>query len=153
MKLGDFFPNDFQETRFNDKIALGSVIKYFVEDTNPPKYKRMIVIGNSDDKVTVATIYLNSELNLNIFRSRRMQDLQIPLEKEGRAYLEHDSYVDCSVLRVKQVHKLKATFDDSKLESLGIVSDDDLELLKSILLRADTISLKDKKAFGLIKGG
>ncbi|MGB0862194.1 MAG: hypothetical protein ACPGXZ_04715, partial [Saprospiraceae bacterium] len=65
MKIGNLFPEDFQASRFNDKIKIGSVIKYFVKDTTPPKYKRMIVIGHSKDEITLATIYLNSELNTN----------------------------------------------------------------------------------------
>lgn len=49
MKLGDFFPKDLQNARFNHKIEVGSVLKYFVEDTTPPKYKRMIVVGITDN--------------------------------------------------------------------------------------------------------
>ena len=151
MKLGDFFPKNLQNSRFNDKIEIGSVIKYFVKDTNPPKYKRMVIIGNSQDTITIATVYLNSELNLNVFRNKRMKDLQISLEKEGREYLEHDSYVDCSSLHIKQINKLKEEFDNSRLESLGKISSDDLDLIKGTLISAGTISLKHKKEYGLIK--
>jgi hypothetical protein len=151
MKLGDFFPEDLQNARFNDKIEVGSVLKYFVEDTTPPKYKRMIVIGITDDKVTVATVYINSELNTNVFRNKRMQALQIPIKKENRAYLEHDSYVDCSFLHVKQIERLNEEFKNHKLESLGKTSKEDLDLITGTLIGASTISIKQKKDFGLIK--
>lgn len=151
MKLNDFFPEDLQNSRFNDKIEVGSIIKYFVEDTNPPKYKRIIVIGHSGDKITIATIYINSELNTNVFRNRRMQALQVPIEKEGREYLEHDSYVDCSFLHIKQIEKLKLEFDKNQIESLGKMSETDFDLIKGKLISADTISIKQKKEYGLIK--
>ena len=151
MKLGDFFPDDLQNTRFNDKIEVGSVLKYFVEDTTPPKYKRMIVIGITDDKVTIATVYINSELNTNVFKNKRMQALQVPIKKEDRDYLEHDSYVDCSFLHVKQIEKLTEEFKNHKLESLGKTSKEDLDLIKGTLISAETISIKQKKQYGLIK--
>jgi hypothetical protein len=151
MKLGDFFPDDLQNARFNSKIEVGSVLKYFVEDTTPPKYKRMIVIGITQDKITVATLYINSELNINVFKNKRMQALQIPIKKENRAYLEHDSYVDCSFLHIKQVGKLEEEFKSHRLESLGKISTEDLDLIKGTLISASTISIQQKKEFGLIK--
>ncbi len=149
--LSDFFPDDLQFSRFKEKIEIGSVIKHLAEDTEPPKHKRMIVIGKSSDGLTIATIYFNSDLNTNFFRSKRMQDLQIPFEQQGREYLEWDSYLDCSKLHVKQLDKLKAEFYDSELESLGKVSQEDLDLIKGKLISAATISLKQKKEYGLIK--
>jgi hypothetical protein len=151
MKLGDFFPDDLQNFRFNDKIKVGSVLKYFVEDTTPPKYKRMIIIGISGEEISVATVYLNSELNTNVFKNKRMQALQIPIEQEGREYLEHDSYVDCSFLHLKQIDKLDEEFKNNRLESLGEVSEDDLNLIKGTLISASTISIKQKKDYGLVK--
>jgi hypothetical protein len=132
MKLGDFFPEDLQNSRFKDKIKIGSVLKYFVEDTTPPKYKRMIVLGISDEEISVATVYLNSELNTKVFKSKRMQALQIPIKQEKREYLEHDSYIDCSFLHIKQIDKLDEEFKNNRLESLGEVSEDDFNLIKCL---------------------
>lgn len=48
-RLSDFFPDELQFSRFKEKIEVGSVIRYFVEDTTPPKIKIMIVIDKSSD--------------------------------------------------------------------------------------------------------
>lgn len=149
--LSDYFPEELQFSRFKEKIEIGSVIKHFAEDTTPPKTKIMVVIGKSMDELTVATLYFNSELNTNVFRNRQMQDLQLPLEKEGREYLKWDSFVDCSTLHIKQFDKLKDEFDASKLESLGKMSLTDLDLIKVKLRSAGTIPLIQKKEYGLIK--
>lgn len=105
----------------------------------------------TDDEVTIAAVYLNSELNTNIFRNKKMQALQIPLKEDGREYLEHDSYVDCSFLHVKQIEKLNEEFKQDRLESLGQTSKEDFDLIKGTLISADTISIKQKKQYGLIK--
>jgi hypothetical protein len=65
--------------------------------------------------------------------------------------LEHDSYVDCSFLHLKQIDKLDEEFKNNRLESLGEVSEDDLNLIKGTLISASTISIKQKKDYGLIK--
>jgi len=149
--LSDYFPDELQFSRFKEKIEIGSVIRYFVNDTTPPKIKIMIVIGKSSDALTIVTVYVNSELNTNVFRNKTMQDLQILLKKENCEYLQHDSYVDCSALHVKQLDNLKQKFDAAELGSLGKVSSEDLNLIKGKLIRTGTIPLKQKKEYGLIK--
>jgi hypothetical protein len=47
--------------------------------------------------------------------------------------------------------KLNEEFKQHRLESLGETSKEDFDLIKGTLISADTISIKQKKQYGLIK--
>jgi hypothetical protein len=48
-------------------LKIGTVLRYFVKDTIPPKIKRLIIVGIDDELITTATIFINTEINPNIF--------------------------------------------------------------------------------------
>lgn len=45
---------------------IGAVLRMMVIDTNPPKIKRFIIVGESDDSLTLASVYINTELNIKV---------------------------------------------------------------------------------------
>jgi hypothetical protein len=61
--LADAFSDDQKEEFAKRNLKIGSVIKVFVDDTKPPKEKRLVLVGISFDKVFYASIFLNSEVN------------------------------------------------------------------------------------------
>lgn len=50
MSLGDHFPKEFQHEHTERTLKIGMVLKLFVNDTTPPKEKRFIIVGFSEDK-------------------------------------------------------------------------------------------------------
>ena len=90
--LGDFFPESFKADFASRNLQTGSVLKLHVKDTNPPKEKRFIVIGKTVDGICLATVFINSEINLNVNFSEELRNLHCFLPSDGRDYLEHDSY-------------------------------------------------------------
>ena len=44
MQLGDLFPQELREQLSDNNLKVGSVLRFFMKDTNPPKDKRAIDI-------------------------------------------------------------------------------------------------------------
>ncbi len=135
----DEFRNLFKNTGFAEReIKIGAVLKYWATETNPPKQKIRIVVGFSNDKVLVATLFINTEINPNVFPTEELRKLHLVFEKSRCEYLDHDSFVDCS-----QLHENPTVVS-------GEVANTDLENIKNIIKNAATITPKQKKKFGFL---
>lgn len=88
-------------------IEPGTVIRCFVTDINPPKIKFFIILGIADDYCAVGTIYINTKINKNIYDTIETIDLQIPVSPKECPFLNHNSYIDCAKLFVKDFPTLK----------------------------------------------
>lgn len=152
MSLGDFFPDELREGFGTRNLKVGSVIKLKVKDTNPPKEKRFIVVGITEDKLCLATVFINTEINTIINWSPELRALNIELKKEGREFLDWDSYVDCSKLSFRDYNELKEILDSKPEAVIGELSDADSFLIKETIKSASTIKGKHKKKFGFYEG-
>jgi len=132
-----------------DNLKIGAVVLTYVFDTNPPKEKRLIVVGESYDHVSVATIYINSELNIKVFPSEELQKLNPAFAAEGRNYLTHDSHVDCSSLHQFKKDFLTKIIANDPNRMLGNVSEGDLKQIRDLIKSAKTIKPGLKKTYGL----
>ncbi len=97
MSLGDFFPDSFKEEFAQRNLQIGSVLKLHVKETNPPKEKRFIVVGKTIDGISLATVYINSEINPFINFSPELQQLHCFFEANGREYLDQDDFFPANV--------------------------------------------------------
>jgi hypothetical protein len=147
--LSDAFSDKEREEFAKRNLKIGTVIKVFVSDTNPPKEKRLVLVGISYDKVYFASIFLNTEINSKIFSTKALQDLHIELIADQRDYLNHDSFADCSQIQKRNANWLLGTIKSDPSKVLGILSDDDLKLIISKIKSAPTITPAMKKTFGL----
>jgi hypothetical protein len=148
--LGDLFPDNMKETWVEDNFKVGTVLKYHVDFTNPPKSKRLIVIGFDNSSVVFATVLINTEINPRLFPTKDLRDLHIELEEKTRDYLNHNSYVDCSQIHEQDINEVKKLIlEDTKIH-LGRLSEEDLTTITEKIKTAKTISSKTKKKFGLI---
>lgn len=126
----------------------GSVLRLFVKDTNPPKTKRFIVVGISVDEICIATVYINSNLNKKAAWSIELESLNIFFEKSDRPYLDHDSWIDCSDLIIRDVSEIQSIITKRADAVIGRLSDDDLSMVIDTLKNSPTIKGKTKKRFG-----
>jgi hypothetical protein len=84
LAIGQFFPKS-ERKKFADRaLKIGAVLKMVVPDTKPPKPKRFIVVGLSRNSVLVATIYINTEINPNLFPTQDLRNLHFELKSGGR---------------------------------------------------------------------
>jgi hypothetical protein len=147
--LGDAFPEEFRKQFAETNLTIGSVIKTFVTDTTPPKIKRFVILGISADKLAIGTLYINSEINPNLFPTVELKNLHLKLVKENREYLDHDSFLDCSKVYEKEYEDLLAVLQQDASCLIGQLSTDDLKLVKKTVKEARTIPVRTKKKFGL----
>ncbi|HOX82232.1 MAG TPA: hypothetical protein PLJ60_05435 [Chryseolinea sp.] len=128
--LGDQFPEEFKKQFASQNLKVGSVLRALVTDTTPPKIKRFIVIGLSADKLALGTIYINTEINPNVFQSAELKNLHIKLEAAGREYLDHDSFVDCSKIFEKEYDTILKMLAADAGMLMGELKPDDIKMLK-----------------------
>lgn len=149
MSLSDSFPDQFRQEFAQRNLKIGSVIRIMVKDTNPPKEKRFILVGQSFDKLFFATIFINSEINPNVFPTLELRDLNLELLADGRSYLNHDSFADCSNIYQRNAEWLFNIIGNDPRKVIGEVSEDDLKQIRTKIKSARTIAPAVKKTFGL----
>lgn len=132
-------------------IDIGCVLKLFVNDTNPPKIKRFVIIGKNKENLSLASVYINSTINQNVNWSTEQKALHLEFECNGRSYLDHKSYIDCSKLYFKDLNEIEEAVEKRNDAIIGYVSEEDLELIISTVSRATTIKGKYKKKYGIYK--
>jgi hypothetical protein len=148
MSIGENFPEELRKGFAARNLKVGSVLKLHVTDTNPPKEKRFIVVGQSSDGICLATVYINTNVNLNIHYSEELRNLQLLLHAEGREYLDHDSYVDCSTLYIKQYPTILSECTNKPNVLIGTLSEEDLNIVKKKIISSPKIKGKEKKKYG-----
>jgi hypothetical protein len=148
--LSDLFPQSFRDDFAERNIQIGSVIRVFVKDTTPPKVKYFIVIGFSDDKVLLGTVFINSAINQNVFNTEYLNGLNIPLDAQVYDFIDHNSFVDCSDIRERSVVEIKNLLSNDPECSKGVVSEETMKIILSTLANATTISLYKKIKFGVL---
>ncbi len=147
--LGDFFPNDLKEQFAFHNFKIGSVLRYQVDFTNPPKIKRLVIVGFDAEKVLFASALINTEINPNIFTSTALRDLHLELDAVGRPYLDHTSYVNCSEIFEQDIETVKKLLIEQVSTHVGELSEQDLEAVLEKIRNAKTIPIKLKKKYGL----
>ena len=150
MPLGDLFPKELREQLSNDNLKVGSVLRYYKTNTIPPKLKRAVVVGFDNDKILFASVFINSEINPNMFPTQRLRDLHLSFEAINRDYIDHDSFVDCSQIHVENVHTVKTLMVNDMSVHIGDLSDADCEKVIEALKMAHTIPRAVKRRYGLM---
>lgn len=148
MNLGDFLPEEWRSDFTARNVVVGTVIKLFVKDTDPPKEKRFVVVGSTEDKLLLATVYFNSEINKNVNWAKELVDQHLPFEKEGREYLDKNCFLDCSKLSPKEYEMIAEAVKNKPESVLGTVSEADWARIKESIINSPTIKGKYKKKFG-----
>lgn len=147
--LGDLLPKNLKDEVISGNLKVGSVFRIFDNSTNPPKIKRFIIVGKSNERIMFATVYINTEINPHLFPTPELRALHLSLQVNNRPYLEHDSFADCSQIFEKSVDEIKAAYEADMQSHLGDLSTEDLKEVKKIIKETRTISLRKKKEFGL----
>lgn len=131
----DVFPDNLK----TQACELGQVLKMkmFPEDGITPKRgifkeKRFVVIGKSDETLSLAALIVNSDINDNLFM--RIGPYQHKIFVQEYDFLDHDSYIDGYTLHEFSIERViqEATY-------LGRISDNDLQESIDRLLESKNI--------------
>ncbi|MET7259323.1 hypothetical protein [Dyadobacter fermentans] len=148
MNLGELLPEKLRDEYATRKIQIGSVIRMYVQDTNPPKEKRFVIVSEDETKVRLAVVYFNTVVNPNVNYTEESRSLHIPVSPEGRDYLSGDCFIDCSELLEKSKESVIEYITDNPGELLGHMSDDDQREVQVKIMQAKTIPPYKKRRYG-----
>ncbi len=148
--LGNLFPDDLRKKLADENLKVGAVIRIPVTDTIPPKIKFLIIVGCEDSKVLLATVFINSEINLNILHTPELQNLQYKLSAAEFSFLHHDSYVDCSKIKERDYQAILNLIKNQPSVHVGQIDEQRLKAIRTLLRSAKTIPIRLKKKFGLL---
>lgn len=151
MSLSDHFPDSLKNDYSHRNLDVGKVLKLRVKDTNPPKTKRFIIVGFTDDTLSLASVYINSDINLRINWSEEQRRLQIEFSPANRSYLDRTSYIDCSKLIVRESEEIRSAIKKRPDAVIGELSREDLDAVVGTLRDAKTISKNLKRQFGFFR--
>jgi len=136
----------------DDRLQIGSVFKTMVYDTNKPKEKYFVVVAESIDSISLASVYINSEINPNLFRTAKLKELHIPISKQDCTFLKWDSFVDCSQLHEKNKIQLSTLLNELNISPyMGTMPIEIFNRILNKLIHTNTIPILTKKRYGLIK--
>ncbi|TXD56907.1 hypothetical protein ES044_16060 [Polaribacter sp. IC066] len=149
--LKDYFPDAYDGANKITYTSLdkGTVLRMFVNDTTPPKTKIFIVLGLHDNKVALGTLFINSKINDTINFSVELQALQYKLYLSDYAFLDKDSFVDCSNIQQRDNKNILQKINEDNSLVVGRLNQDTFEDVRKAIISAETIRGKHKKRFGL----
>lgn len=149
--LGDFFPAKERQASAQRALKPGTVIRAFVNDTKPPKVKRFVIVAENTNKCLIACVYINSDINPNLFPTAALTDLHIPINADSsRAFIENDSYIDCSYLSEKNKSDLEKLLTDNPDYVIGELSSTEFHgVVQKVKTNRLTLSRKIKSEYGL----
>jgi len=134
----------------NQYLKPGAVLRLHIPLSRPPKTKRVVVAAINESINSLGLLFINSQINPNVFRTAKLRKLHLFLTAAERNYLDSDSYLDCSHLYEWQFDRLKAKFIAKPEIYLGRLSETDLTKIKQTIIAAKTIEKRLKKRYGFI---
>jgi hypothetical protein len=145
--LADSFPESFRKDFSERNLTLGSVIRIY--DRWAEKYKIHIIVGFDKEKILTATVRINSEKNINVFRTPYLKNLCHSLRKAHYKFLRRDSFVDCSKLLEWDTSELLNILSEKPGILKGTIEEKEFDTIRSILATAKTIEPKKRKRYRL----
>ena len=142
--LGDNFPKEYRISFCNQHLKPGAVFRLFVPHTTPKKIKRFVVIGINEAVFSIGLLFINSETNPNY------KNLNLFLTEDKRAYLDKDSYLDCSWLYEWDLTILKRKFIANPRIYLGQLSEIEMAKATQLIITAKTIKRKLKQRYNFL---
>lgn len=121
-----------------EELRVGTVIDIQDPYSFHEKHKYNIIVGISDDKFYIGTVFINSIVNTRAINSPELIALQYEISPSKYSFLRSVSFVDCSDLKDRMQRSLLKDINDSG-RILGSIAKDDLFAIIRLVLNAETI--------------
>ena len=143
----DILPLVQQQEYADSKIKIGLVIKGKVFDTDPHKIKYFIIVGLSPDNTSIATIYINSEINTFKLNRGYLFSQQFMVKKQDCSFLDHDSYANCAEIKEKEYSVVRDFILNDSNSCVGNINNDYILRILEIIRNSRTIPPKIKNRY------
>ena len=147
--LFEMLNNDSIKAIAKNTVKVGDVYRIKMDERNGIKPKAgdksrnkyFIVLGFDSEGNAYGGVIINSEINPNIPQSMKKCHLHIECSKYS--FLDHDSYVDCSKLKIANIEKF------GKWQYLGFFSLEDVQLITTTIQGSPNETKEHLAMFGL----
>lgn len=147
--LGDFFKAGLKKKLIENNIVCGSVLRIPVKNTKPPKIKYILIVGIDDSKISYATIFINSDVNMNVLNTPELQNLQVWIDPSKCNTVKIDSYADCSSVYEQNISNVIKLVEQDGDCHTGTLNGEYYEAVMDKISKTDTIPLKTKEKYNL----
>lgn len=130
-------------------MQVGTVIRSYVEDTNPPKIKFWIIVGVSPDGAELATVYINTWPNDFISRNQEMAQAQYPVISDSRGLVDYNCFANCFEIIRKDAVAVQRLLTRRPDYIRGKLWPEEIDDIMKLLEASPNISMRDKKRFSL----
>lgn len=124
----------------------GNVIKLYVEDTNPPKPKFLVIVGSTGGEI--ATVFINSRKE-SASIPKGIQASILPISPNELPGLDHNSFIDCSEIVARDKNEINRILQKEPFRKIGCLSKEKTDEVLRLVNNSRNISTADKKKFGL----
>jgi len=139
MTLADSFPLGERLESIHRQFGPGLVIKLFCDFTARQKEKLLLIVSTTSDPPLF--FFINSEKAPHSNFDRQVDDHQVRLTRSANEFIEHDSFIDCSVVhdnfRLAEIEGALAA-DMSRL--LGRINEDTATAIIEVITDSDLLS-------------
>lgn len=150
MSLGGHLSNKDKKSLFlPNGVVIGTVIRAFVTVTNPPKEKRFIVVGFHENKIDLASVLINTDINPTFNYNSELVLHHLLFESQNREYLDYDSYVDCSDIKHLNREEINRKINKNPSIVIGHVQKQDMDKIMLQILHSRIIKGKVKRRCGI----
>ena len=147
--LFEMLNNDSIKAIAKNTVKVGDVYRIKMDERNGIKPKAgdksrnkyFIVLGFDSEGNAYGGVIINSEINPNIPQS--MKNCHLHIECSKYSFLDHDSYVDCSKLKIANIEKF------GKWQYLGFFSLEYVQLITTTIQGSPNETKEHLAMFGL----
>lgn len=137
-----------------EKLEIGTLIRTVIsideglvfKDGRKQKPKKMVIIGvDSERQICYGSVLVNTKMSpKSAYSEAFLATRYLLLQTNYPDFLKYDSYVDCGMLFSIPLKKLLEG------EYFGKLTEADLQGIFDILKTTETLTVKEKKRFGII---
>jgi hypothetical protein len=137
MNLGESFSEAERIKYVERKLRPSAVVKLFCHFTNPPKEKRLVIVGLNPE---LLLLVVNTNIPRFYQNKPHLSCQQIILEKQKENFLHHDSWLDCSeVIREFEIEEIKEILVNDSARILGELSDETISRIMDVVADSETL--------------
>jgi hypothetical protein len=144
--LGDFLPDKLKEGFTDRNLVKGCVLRLYCN--NAEKIKIITYLDLNYDKSLIGFLYINSEINLNLYPTTELQSEHYLLLRENYDFLEKDSFVNCTDFITWPTKKIIDLLDKDIKIHIGCLSEYDYNCIRKKVVSSKVMTPRDKKNFG-----
>lgn len=146
----DFFDEQTRTDLAMRNIIFGSSLLLEVPEFNIPYPKHLVVIGETEDEVAFGVVVINTDVHPKVKNNQDLLDVQVYIPRKGNDFLKYDSFVDCSNILVYSKEEVASKIANDQSIAKGNVNEETMKEIKDAIMRARTISDRERKRFGIV---